>query len=123
MEEARRAAARQFGRRHYRLFAVAHFGRRAVTPLLAVALAALVGYAVWRWHVPVLAWTATRFVPAVLTVVLVLAAAAAGVLAWRRWGWLVQVRAVQLSRPQVAAYLIVPLLVLAGGFAVWQLAS
>lgn len=89
-----RAAAAEFGRRHYRGIIGLRVARAAAVPtFVALAGAALVAAAI-RWGVPAVAhgapaaasWS-VNLVPAFIVVVLAVVAVPAAVLAWRAWSW------------------------------------
>lgn len=85
-ETARTGAAREFGRRNWRLFAAVEIGRivvRKVVPTLVIlaALGIAVGLAV-RYS----AWV----VPRLLLLAVTSAAAGLALWAWRRWRWQVR---------------------------------
>lgn len=88
-QTARKGAAKEFGRRNWRLFAAVEIGRavaRRVVPTLVilgallVAIGLLMRYSVW-------------ILPRLLTLAVLSAAVGAALWAWQRWRW--QVRAGQ----------------------------
>src|SRR3954470_8318881 len=88
-QEARTGAAREFGRRHYRLFAAAAITRRLLPTfgVLVVAGAAAVG--IWvlvHSHGHVVVSTATSWVRPALAAAAAALVAAALIAVWRRWG-------------------------------------
>lgn len=98
------AAAREFGRRHYRGIIAVRVVRTVAGPLAGAAAVLLGMYALARYVWPAVAggapaawrWSA-NLVPGLVVAACCLVAVPVAVVAWRRWGWEVEARAPWLT--------------------------
>lgn len=95
-----RAAASEFGRRHYRGVLAFRVARAAAMPVLVMLGLVAVAVATVRWVVPAVmhgaaagARWSVNLVPAAVIAVGVVVGVPVAVVAWRRWGWLLEIRA------------------------------
>lgn len=119
--EVRRAAAHEFGRRHYRGVTAWMVARRVIPAILVGGGAAVVAWAAWRFYQ---AWA--TYSRAAVPAVVVLAVAASAMWVWRRWGDIIG-GLLELALPveHVGAWaLLAVLVVVGGGFTVvWLLVT